>query len=71
MPERALPRVEVPALFRVEPGNPDDSYLIRKLEGGPDIVGFQMPPTELGEAHLPQEEIDVIRQWITEGAQDN
>jgi hypothetical protein len=62
---------EVPELFRVEPGNPDDSYLIRKLEGGPDIVGFQMPPTELGETHLAQEQINVIRQWIADGALDN
>jgi len=62
---------QAPDLFRVEPGNPDDSYLIRKLEGGPDIVGFQMPPTELGEAHLAQEHIDVIRQWIADGALDN
>ena len=62
---------EAPDLFRVEPGNPDDSYLIRKLEGGPDIVGFQMPPTELGEAHLAQEKIDTIRQWIADGALNN
>ena len=62
---------EAPDLFRVEPGNPDDSYLIRKLEGGPDIVGFQMPPTELGETHLAQDQIDVIRQWITDGALAN
>ena len=62
---------EIPDLFRVEPGAPADSYLIRKLEGGPDIVGFRMPPTELGEAHRPQEEIDVIRQWILDGALDD
>lgn len=65
------PSNEVPDLFLIEPGNPDDSYLIRKLEGGPNIVGFQMPPTELGEAHLTQAEIDVIRQWIVDGALDN
>ena len=65
------PSREVPDFFLVEPGNPDDSYLIRKLEGGPDMVGFQMPPTELGVSHLSQEDIDVIRLWITEGAQDN
>lgn len=65
------PSSQAPDLFRIEPGNPDDSYLIRKLEGGPNIVGFQMPPTELGEAHLIQEEIDVIRQWIVDGAIDD
>ncbi len=30
---------EVPTLHRVTAGNPNDSYLIRKLEGGPAIVG--------------------------------
>jgi len=62
---------EVPDLLRVAPGHPDDSYLVRKLEGGPDIVGFQMPPTELGEQHLPQETIDLVRGWIAAGAPNN
>lgn len=56
---------QVPALKRVEPGNPDDSYLIHKLEGTAS-VGGRMP---LGGPFLSQETIDVIRQWITEGAQ--
>jgi len=67
----SMPSEEVQDLFRVEPGNPDDSYLIRKLEGGPDLVGYQMPPTELGEQHLPQETIDLLRAWIAAGALDN
>jgi hypothetical protein len=56
------------AFDRVEPGNPDDSYLIRKLEGGPAIVGSQMPQ---GGPFLDQATINTIRQWITEGAQNN
>lgn len=55
-------------LLRVEPSNPDDSYLIRKLEGGPGIVGNQMP---LGQSPLPQNTIDNIRQWISDGAPNN
>lgn len=51
----------------VNPFNADDSYLIRKLEGAPGIGGGRMPP---GGA-LPQVDIDVIRQWITEGAVDD
>jgi hypothetical protein len=66
-----MPSAVASDLFLVEPGNPDDSYLIRKLEGGPDIVGFQMPPTELGEQHLSQETIDLVRAWIAAGALDN
>jgi hypothetical protein len=57
--------VEVPALLRVSPGHPDSSYLIQKLEGHA-AVGVQMP---FGGPALPQSTIDVIRQWITDGAQ--
>ncbi len=52
-------------LQRVEPGNPDNSYLVRKLEGGPGIAGSRMPQ---GGPFLDQATIDRIRQWITEGA---
>ncbi len=50
---------------RVNPGSPDLSYLIRKLEniGG---VGV-MPPSGM----LAQPVIDTIRQWITAGALDD
>jgi len=58
------PSVEVPALLRVSPGNPDSSYLIQKLEGHA-AVGGQMP---LGQAPLPQATINVIRTWIQNGA---
>lgn len=57
--------VEVPGLQRVAPGAPSDSYLIRKLEGGPGIVGNRMP---LAGAPLDQATIDTIRLWITNGA---
>jgi len=63
-----IPSVDVPDLFRVEPGNPDDSYLVRKLEGGPDIAGSQMP---LGGPPLDQDLIDMVREWILAGALDN
>ena len=54
------------ALQRVEAGDPDNSYLVQKLEGTAS-AGQQMPPG----AALPQSEIDVIRQWITDGAIDD
>jgi hypothetical protein len=52
-------------LYRVEPGNPDDSYLIHKLEGT-NAVGDRMPQ---GGPFLSQSDINVIRQWITDGAE--
>jgi hypothetical protein len=56
--------VEYPALFRVAAGNPDDSYLIHKLEGTQE-VGSRMP---LNGPYLEQSTVDVIRQWISDGA---
>jgi hypothetical protein len=58
------PSAEVPGVLRVAPGNPDDSYLIQKLEGTA-TVGGRMP---LNGPPLPAETIAVIRQWITDGA---
>jgi hypothetical protein len=56
---------EVPSLDRVTPGNADDSYIIRKLEGAAGIVGARMP---FGGPYLDQETIDRIRAWIDGGA---
>lgn len=56
---------EVPGLLRVNPNTPDQSYLIQKLEGTA-AVGGRMPLS--GPPFLPQTTIDVIRQWITDGA---
>jgi hypothetical protein len=60
-----IPSVEEPNFQRVNPGNPDESYMVLKIEGAPGIEGGQMP---LGETPLPQATIDAIRQWITNGA---
>jgi hypothetical protein len=60
-----VPSTEQPAVLRVAPGNPDNSYIIRKLEGNPSISGDRMP---FGGPYLSQATIDVIRQWITNGA---
>jgi hypothetical protein len=62
-----VPSSEVPSIPRVAPGDPDGSYLIQKLEGTA-AVGEQMP---LGRQPLAQATIDVIRQWITDGAMDD
>lgn len=56
---------ERPQYLRVQPGNPNDSYIIRKLEGGPDIAGAQMP---YNLPPLSQETINSIRAWIQKGA---
>ena len=56
---------EQPSILRVAPGNPGASYLIQKLEGTA-AVGGRMP---LNGTPLVQSDINIIRQWITDGAQ--
>ena len=63
-----VPSGEIPRLFRVEPGNPDSSYLVMKIENAPGIVLLQMPA---GGAPLSPSQIDTIRAWVAAGAPDN
>jgi hypothetical protein len=58
-----------PDAVRVIPGDPDNSYLVRKLEGGPNIVGERMPRT--GGPYLTDGQMLVIRQWIRRGANND
>jgi len=59
---------QVPQLELLDPnGDPDQSYIIQKLEGTA-AVGQQMPR---GGPFLAQPEIDSIRAWIDEGMRDN
>jgi hypothetical protein len=60
-----VPSAEVPTTLRVKPGDPTDSYIIQKLQNSPGIVGMQMP---YGGPYLPQSTIDVVAQWISNGA---
>ena len=66
-----VPSLEAPALKRVEPGNSAASYVVHKLEGTQASVGGignQMP---LGVQPLADVEIQIIKDWIDQGAQDN
>ncbi len=63
-----VPSLEQPGLMRVKPGDPDASYLIRKLEGTAGISGSRMP---FGGPFLDQATIDQVRSWIAAGAQNN
>lgn len=61
----AVRSTEVPTLLRVNPGKPEESYLLQKIEQANPRVGGQMP---LGGPPLAAEQIDTIRQWILSGA---
>lgn len=58
-----------PALLRVAPGEPDASYLVHKLEGGPALVGVRMPRGD--GPFLTPGQIRVIRRWIELGARND
>ena len=60
--------VEQPALKRVKPGDPDNSYVVQKLEGAATISGVRMP---FGGPYLDQATIDQVRAWVSAGAQNN
>jgi len=51
-----------PNEYRIKPGDPDNSNLIKRLEG---TVLAGVP---LERSSISQEEINVIRQWIKDGA---
>ncbi|MFI4876910.1 MAG: DUF1553 domain-containing protein, partial [Blastopirellula sp. JB062] len=52
-------------MIAIVPGKPEESELLARLEGD-DFV--RMPPPESGK-RLTDEEIDLFRRWIAEGAQ--
>ena len=56
------------ALNRVTPGDAENSYLIHKLDGRSGIVGDRMPTNG---PFLTTAQIDVIEQWINDGARNN
>jgi hypothetical protein len=52
----------------VVPGDPDNSYLIKKLDGTADIAGGRMPRTG---PHLTAGQLRIIRRWIELGAKND
>ena len=53
----------------VVPGDPDNSYLIQKLEGRTGIAGLRMPRN--GPPYLTDGQMLIIRRWIETGAPNN
>jgi hypothetical protein len=56
--------------FRINPGNPDQSYLYKKITMNPPPVGWQMPAPATGSV-LTDNEKDLVRRWILQGAVEN
>lgn len=63
-----VPSQDVPSMARIEPGDAENSYLVRKIEDRHRSVGGagdRMPPTGFA---LPADDISMIREWIDDGA---
>jgi hypothetical protein len=60
-----VPSTEQPNVLRVDPSNPANSYMIRKIMGTPGISGLQMPYME---TPLPAATQAAMAQWVTNGA---
>lgn len=52
----------------IEPGDPDNSYLLQKVRGSNNINGSRMP---LNSSMLSQNKIDALVEWINNGAQND
>jgi len=61
------PSTQVPGILIVAPGDVEASYLWRKLIHDVEI-GKGMPRTVIGSIHLPEQEVELYRRWIEDGA---
>ncbi|MEE8335679.1 MAG: hypothetical protein V3S48_04515 [Candidatus Neomarinimicrobiota bacterium] len=60
-----VPSEGKPLMMRVKPFDPENSYLVWKLEGRDGISGKQMP---LNKTPLEDSQIELIKNWISMGA---
>lgn len=58
-------------LVRVKPEEPEASYLLHKLEGTHSQVGGSGGQMPLGGMPFNEDQLQVVRQWIMEGALNN
>jgi hypothetical protein len=59
---------QAPAMMRVEPFNPEGSYLIHKLRGTARSVGGNGTRMPLNKGKLDEQLIVIIEEWISRGA---
>lgn len=63
--------IEAASLKRVQPGKPDASYLLMKLEGTHITNGGKGARMPFGAPPLPPEQIALFKAWIKAGAKKN
>lgn len=62
---------ELPSMNRVTPNQPDNSYLVHKVQDTHMDAGGSGNRMPLGRSPLSQSDIDLIRAWIQAGALPN
>jgi hypothetical protein len=63
-----VPSVRRAGAVRVIPGDPENSYIVHKLEGRSTIAGVRMP---IGGPYLTAGQMLVIKRWIALGARND
>jgi hypothetical protein len=61
-----VPSSEVPSMMRVQPGNPEASYLLCKID--PTCAARQIERMPKGGLALPTTDVETVRAWIAAGA---
>ena len=64
-----VPSARKTGAIRVIPGDPENSYLVHKIEGRTGIVGARMPIS--GPPFLTDGQILILKRWIAQGAPRN
>ncbi len=59
-----VPSAEMPGLSRIQPSDPDRSYLVKKLRGDADITGVRMPDG----GSLSPAGVKLVIDWVRRGA---
>ena len=60
---------QIPSLKRVNPGSPETSYLVHKIDGRAGITGTRMPRN--GPPYMSDGQVLILKRWIELGAPRN
>ncbi len=68
---------KLPTMSYVKPGDPHESFLMRKMDGSHCVLDAQCTGTDCGQSMpkndetLPIESRDIVRRWIAQGAKND